>query len=67
MFKTKKEYALFQSEVSKGENLKMISFNYSMKKMVFFRNFQHLEHLKKWSSWKKEHISTRDGQDHAQW
>ena len=37
----KKEYALLQSEVIIGQNLKMTSFNYSMKKMEFFNIFQH--------------------------
>ena len=32
----KKEYVLLQSEAIMGENLKIISFNCSVKKMVFF-------------------------------
>ena len=42
----KKEYALLQSEVIMGVNLKMIGFNCSMKKMEFFTIFQHQELLK---------------------
>ena len=43
----KKKYELLQSEVTMEENLKTISFNFYVKRMVFFTIFQLLEQLNK--------------------
>jgi len=47
VFKMKKKYELLQSEVTMEENLKTISFNFYVKRMVFFTIFQLLEQLNK--------------------
>jgi len=46
-FKTKKKYALLQSEVIVGVSLKMKGSNCSVRKMEFFTIFQHQELLNK--------------------